>query len=362
MAIYCGKWGTVEVSVSFHFIRQGEQVHIDPCPCVTPDYRIKDFLRLTSHILFDKKKCTVYVLFGKFRQEVKIMSTGAGTGCPAGRHNPVQAIQDLMIEESLAKIRHKILVMSGKGGVGKSTISTNIALVLSQRGCQVGLLDIDLHGPDIALLLGMRDQSPGENQGTADAVRYSDTLKFMSIEYLMADKDQAIIWRGPLKYKAIKTFLADVRWGELDYLIIDSPPGTGDEPLTIAQTIKDARALIVTTPQEVSLSDVRKSIRFCGKAEMSILGLIENMSGLVCPHCQKEIPLFKKGGGGSLAREMQVPFLGSIPLDPEVVHASDEGKPFMLGTRPGSEAATAAFNKIVDQITAKDSTACSTNS
>lgn len=281
------------------------------------------------------------------------MSTGAGTRCPSAGHNPVQAIQDLMIEESLAKIKHKLLVMSGKGGVGKSTISTNAALALSQRGYQVGLLDIDLHGPDIALLLGMRDRSPGENQGTANPVRYSDNLKFMSIEYLMADKDQAIIWRGPLKYKAIKTFLADVRWGELDFLVIDSPPGTGDEPLTIAQTIKDAKALVVTTPQEVSLSDVRKSIRFCGKAGMSILGLIENMSGLICPHCHKEIPLFKKGGGQRLADEMQITFLGSIPLDPVVVQASDEGKPFMRESRSGSEITAAAFDQIVDKIIAE---------
>jgi Mrp family chromosome partitioning ATPase len=259
-----------------------------------------------------------------------------------------------MIQESLARIKNKILVMSGKGGVGKSTISTNIALTLSRKGRKVGLLDIDLHGPDIALLLGMRDLSPSDRQSAVEPVSFSENLKFISIEYLMADKDQAVIWRGPLKYKAIKTLLGEVRWGELDYLIIDAPPGTGDEPLTIAQTIKDIRALIVTTPQEVSLSDVRKSIRFCRKTDMAILGIIENMSGLICPHCGKEIPLFKTGGGERLAREMSLPFLGRIPLEPGIVVASDDGKPFMNRAAEGQSAAANAFEKIAERILAEE--------
>lgn len=276
------------------------------------------------------------------------------TGCPSGGHSTAQSIQDLMIQESLAKIKNKLLVMSGKGGVGKSTISTNIALTLSQKGRKVGLLDIDLHGPDIALLLGMRDRVPSDRQGATDPVPFSENLKFMSIEYLMADKDQAIIWRGPLKYKAIRTFLSEVRWGELDYLIIDAPPGTGDEPLTIAQTIKDARAIIVTTPQEVSLSDVRKSIRFCHKANLAILGLVENMSGLLCPHCAREIPLFKTGGGERLAREAHLPFLGRIPLEPKIVVASDEGRPFMNQASKGQCAAAKAFEDIVERLLAEE--------
>lgn len=274
--------------------------------------------------------------------------------CPSSGHSPARDIEDLMIQESLARIKNKILVMSGKGGVGKSTISTNIALTLSRKGRKVGLLDIDLHGPDIALLLGMRDRSPSDRQSAVEPVSFSENLKFMSIEYLMADKDQAVIWRGPLKYKAIRTFLGEVRWGDLDYLIIDAPPGTGDEPLTIAQTIKDIRALIVTTPQEVSLSDVRKSIRFCRKAEMAILGLVENMSGLSCPHCAKEIPLFKTGGGERLAREMSLPFLGRIPLEPGIVVASDDGKPFMNQAEEGQSAAANAFEKIAERILAEE--------
>ncbi len=280
------------------------------------------------------------------------------TSCPFSGHSPAQNIQDLMIQESLAKIKNKLLIMSGKGGVGKSTISTNLALTLSQKGCKVGLLDIDLHGPDIALLLGKKDLSPSDGQSAMDPVSFSESLKFMSIEYLLADKDQAIIWRGPLKYKAIRTFLGDIRWGELDYLIIDAPPGTGDEPLTIAQTIKDARAIIVTTPQEVSLSDVRKSIRFCHKTNMAILGLIENMSGLLCPHCKQEIPLFKTGGGEKLAREMGIPFLGRIPLEPQIVTASDDGKPFMYQSSDSHNAAVKAFEGIAERVLA-DEAKCS---
>lgn len=282
------------------------------------------------------------------------MSTNSYTSCPSSGHSPAQGIEDLMIQESLAKIKNKILVMSGKGGVGKSTISTNIALTLSQKGRKVGLLDIDLHGPNIALLLGMRDLSPSDKQSAADPVPFSENLKFTSIEYLMADKDQAIIWRGPLKFKAIRTFLADVRWGELDYLIIDAPPGTGDEPLTIAQTIKDARAIIVTTPQEMSLSNVRKSICFCRKANLTILGLIENMAGLLCPHCRKDIPLFKFGGGEKLAREMIIPFLGRIPLEPKIVMTSDDGNPLMNQATEGQTAAAKAFEQITGRILAEE--------
>lgn len=270
------------------------------------------------------------------------------TGCPSAGHRPAKAIEDMMMQDSLAKIKHKILVMSGKGGVGKSTISANIAVTLSKMGCKVGLLDVDLHGPDIAILLGMRDRSPGHNP--ADPVPFSENLAFMSIEYLMSDKDQAVIWRGPMKYKAIRTFLSDVRWGELDYLVIDAPPGTGDEPLTIAQTICDAQALIVTTPQVVSLSDVRKSINFCRKAKMAILGLIENMSGFSCPHCGEEIPLFKIGGGEKLAREMGVPFLGRIPIDPEIVSSSDDGRPYMGQKETQTKIAALAFNEITRKI------------
>ncbi len=257
--------------------------------------------------------------------------------------------QDQKIREQLSKIRHKIMVMSGKGGVGKSTVAVNIAVGLSLQDFMVGLLDVDLHGPNVPKMLGARDLKLSRKpDGRLGAINYSPNLKFLSIEPLLPSEDSAVIWRGPIKISAIKQFIGDIDWGKLDYLIIDAPPGTGDEPLTIAKTIPDAYALIVTTPQEVSLIDVKKTIRFCQKVKMRILGVVENMSGFICPHCGKGLDLFKKGGGQRLAEEMGVRFLGRIPVDPRIVDTGDMGKP-LIAAYPESITAK-AFEELIRNI------------
>jgi ATP-binding protein involved in chromosome partitioning len=234
--------------------------------------------------------------------------------------------QDLVIKERLRKIKRKILVMSGKGGVGKSTVAGYLALILAEKGSQVGLLDVDLHGPSIARLMNARSGLQMPEGGGVKPYPYSDHLGVVSMEMIMGDKDTAVIWRGPLKISAIRQFISDIEWGNLDFLIVDSPPGTGDEPLTVAQTIPDAEALIITTPQEISLADVRKSINFCRQVNMKILGLIENMSGFVCPHCGEKLPIFGTGGGERMAKDMGVPLLGQIPINPLMVERSDRGE------------------------------------
>ena len=259
-------------------------------------------------------------------------------------------MQNKEIAETLGHIKNKILVMSGKGGVGKSSVAAYLSVALAGRGYKVGLMDVDLHGPSIPRILGLRG-SPGYNghQGKMLPVRYSQNLEVISIEILMGeDKDAATIWRGPLKIGAIRQFISDIQWSELDYLIIDSPPGTGDEPLTVAQTIRDARALIVTTPQEISLADVRKSINFCRRVKMDILGLVENMSGLKCPYCGKIIEVFKTLGGRETARKENLRLLATLPLELEVVREGDAGVISLLDNR--ELLMTREFNKMVDEI------------
>ncbi len=249
-------------------------------------------------------------------------STGSCGAKSAGKQT---ADQDEALNASLARIKNKFMVMSGKGGVGKSSTSVHLAMALAARGNRVGIMDVDLHGPDIPRMLGMSGMLEVGETKKLKPMAYSENLTAVSIESLTPSKDDAVIWRGPIKYSAIRQFISEVEWGDLDFLLIDSPPGTGDEPLTVAQTIKDARAIIVTTPQEVSLADVRKSINFCKTVKMSVFGLIENMSGFVCPHCNKEVDLFGAGGGEKTALQMGVPFLGRIPFDPEVVACGDAG-------------------------------------
>ncbi len=261
------------------------------------------------------------------------------------------ARQDMAINTSLGKIRHKILVMSGKGGVGKSTVSVNLALGLARKGRKVGLMDVDLHGPDICRMLNLTQKLHDEKieqKGLLPPMVYSDNLKVISLEYMMENRDDAIIWRGPLKIQAIRQFIADMDWGDLDYLIIDAPPGTGDEPLTVAQTIKDSHALVVTTPQEVSLADVRKSLNFCKHVKMEVVGMVENMSGFVCPHCNQTIEIFKTGGGEKTAADYKVRFLGRVPIDPKVVDAGDSGTPYLCSDE--DTPATRAFDKVVDNV------------
>lgn len=257
--------------------------------------------------------------------------------------------QDVAVQKSLDRIRHKLIVMSGKGGVGKTSTSVNLAIALARKGSRVGIMDVDLHGPDVPRMLGLKGiLDLTENRKLAPA-RYSDNLHAVSIESLTANKDDAIIWRGPIKFSAIRQFIGDVEWGDLDYLVIDSPPGTGDEPLTVAQTIKDAKAIIVTTPQEVSLADVRKSINFCKTVHMEIFGMIENMSGFACPHCGETVNLFGQGGGQRTAEQFDIPFLGSIPFDPRVVACGDSGACY--AENYADSAVTQAFEKIADRVT-----------
>lgn len=237
----------------------------------------------------------------------------------------------VQIAKRISSIKHKIIVLSGKGGVGKSTTATSLAISLSLAGKQVGLLDVDIHGPSIPKMLNLENRPIVANDDAIDPIIFNNTLKVMSVGFLLRQGNQdAIIWRGPLKWSLIKQFLKDVNWGELDYLIIDSPPGTGDEPLSICQLIEDLDgAIIVTTPQEVALLDVRKSVTFCRKLNLPILGVVENMSGFVCPKCGEITQIFKSGGGEKMAKEMGIPFLGSIPLDPQIVDSGDMGKPFI---------------------------------
>jgi ATP-binding protein involved in chromosome partitioning len=257
------------------------------------------------------------------------------------------------IKENLKKVKNKVMVMSGKGGVGKSTVAANLALVLAGQGQKVGLLDIDIHGPNLPKMLGVEEErltSPNENR--IEPVKISENLKLVSIAFMLQEENQAVIWRGPLKMKLIQQFLSDIEWNELDWLIIDAPPGTGDEPLSMAQLVPEAKAIIVTTPQELSLLDVKKSIDFAEKINLKILGIVENMSGLKCPHCGKDIMLFKGGGGKELANKSGINFLGSIPIDPEIVAASDTGIIY-AEKFPDSEA-TKALKKIAEGISTND--------
>ncbi|SDO08475.1 Chromosome partitioning ATPase, Mrp family, contains Fe-S cluster [Desulfonauticus submarinus] len=241
-----------------------------------------------------------------------------------------KSIQDEIISSTLAKIKYKIFVMSGKGGVGKSSVATNLAVALAEMGEKVGLLDVDIHGPSVPHLLGLKGLLDVDEHKFIKPKKFNDNLAVVSMECLLTDPDQAVLWRGPMKTSAIRQFVSDVDWGELDFLVIDSPPGTGDEPMTVLKTIPDALCVVVTTPQEVSLADVRKAINFLQYAKANILGIVENMSGLICPYCKKEISLFKKGGGRELASRLGLDFLGAIPLDPATVVAGDLGKPVVL--------------------------------
>jgi Mrp family chromosome partitioning ATPase/predicted Fe-Mo cluster-binding NifX family protein len=241
-----------------------------------------------------------------------------------------QQMEEMQLQERMSKIGKKLLVLSGKGGVGKSTVAVNLAASLAMMGKKVGLLDVDVHGPSIPTLMGLEGKRLMSEDSMILPISISDHLKVMSIGFMLEDKSRPVIWRGPAKYHMIRQFLKDVKWGELDYLVVDCPPGTGDEPLAVAQLIgSPAEAVVVTTPQDLAIADVRRSISFCEAVSLPVAGIIENMSGLVCPDCGKLIPLFKTGGGESLAKEMNVPFLGRIPLDPQVVLAGDSGTPFV---------------------------------
>lgn len=234
--------------------------------------------------------------------------------------------EDPEINRKMSNIKHIILVLSGKGGVGKSTVAANIAKKLSANGKKTALLDVDIHGPSIPKMFGLSNVElpPTKNPEIIKPFEVSENLKMMSIGFFLKNEDDALIWRGPMKIGVIKQFLKDVDWGEQDYLIIDFPPGTGDEPLSIAQFIPDTDgAVLVTTPQEISWSDVRKSINFCRKLSLPILGVVENMSGFICPECGEKTEIFPNTDSKNICRKLSVPFLGRIPLNPEIAESSE---------------------------------------
>jgi Mrp family chromosome partitioning ATPase len=266
---------------------------------------------------------------------------GAGSACPAGG-SPDAEIK-ARLGQRMSRIRHKLVVLSGKGGVGKSTVAVNLAVALGQAKKRVGLLDVDLHGPSVPKMLGLEGRTLQGGAHGIEPVPFSKHVRVVSIGFLLASENDAVIWRGPRKFGMIRQFLAEVDWGELDYLVVDSPPGTGDEPLAICELLgggspgacgcaPSARrgAVIVTTPQQVSVADVRRCIEFCRQVHMPIHGLVENMSYLSCPDCGKTIHVFGSGGGEEMALEAHVPLLGQIPLEPEVVRAGDNGRPLAL--------------------------------
>ncbi len=274
------------------------------------------------------------------------------SSCSGGQNpNAAMALQDNLISTTLDKIRYKLFIMSGKGGVGKSSVTVNTAAALAARGFKVGILDVDIHGPSVPNLLGLKKSIEMDERGTLMLpAAYSDNLSVISMDSLLKEKDQAILWRGPKKTAAIRQFVSDVQWGELDFLLIDSPPGTGDEHMTVIQTIPDALCVVVTTPQEISLADVRKAINFLQYAKANVLGVVENMSGLFCPHCHEAINIFKKGGGKELAERYGLKFLGDLPLDPVTVVAADKGIPvvFLEEDSPAKQ----GFLKLADNIAA----------
>ena len=262
-----------------------------------------------------------------------------------------QQKEEEALKARMAQIGHKLLVLSGKGGVGKSTVATNLAVSLSKAGKKVGLLDVDVHGPSIPGLLGLAGRPVQIVGEEIVPVKVNDNLSVMSIGFLLASGRDPIIWRGPRKFQLIRQFLTDVLWGPLDYLVVDAPPGTGDEPLAVAQLAgPPAGAVVVTTPQQVAVTDVRRCVSFCEKVSLPVTGILENMSGFVCPKCGEHIDLFKSGGGKALAEEMGVPFLGAIPIDPEIVTAGDAGTP-PLGGDTDTPAAK-AFATVVESILA----------
>lgn len=277
--------------------------------------------------------------------------------CSAGQQGFQADDEELQVRHQMSRIKHKLIVMSGKGGVGKSTVAVNLAVSLAMQGKKVGLLDIDIHGPSIPKILNLEDKKPVSLAERIEPIAVMNNLVAMSIGFFLPNSDSPVIWRGPMKYQMIKQFLKDVEWSSLDYLIVDAPPGTGDEPLCIVQLIGDADgAIIVTTPQEVAITDVRKSIFFCRQLNLPIAGVIENMSGFVCPGCGREVNIFKSGGGENMALEMNVAFLGRIPIDPQIVEACDSGKPYVEAYK-GSNAAR-SFAEAIKPILELDKTNC----
>ena len=280
----------------------------------------------------------------------KCGSCSASDGCTDQRNKQYAKEQKLKLK--LSKIKHKIAVISGKGGVGKSTVTANLAisLAMNERGGNIGVLDADIHGPCIPKMLGLKGQTLiGGPGGMLFPVVGKLGIKVASMDFLLPNDEAPVIWRGPLKMRVIQQFLSDVTWGELDYLLVDLPPGTGDEPLSVMQLVPDLDGVIVVTiPSEVSESVVKKSVTFAKQVGVPIIGIIENMSGFVCPNCGAKIDVFKAGGGKRIADDMNIPYLGSIPLDPKICNDSDGGLSFIVEDKISP--ATKAFTEMVDKI------------
>ena len=241
-----------------------------------------------------------------------------------------QQISDCKLKQNLSGVKRVVVVLSGKGGVGKSTVAANLAAALARAGKKAGLLDVDVHGPSVVEMFGLRDAAlEATEDGTIFPVE-SHGVKVMSVGLAVPDPDAAIIWRGPMKIGVIRQFLEQVAWGELDCLVVDAPPGTGDEPLTVCQSLPDPLgAIVVTTPQKVAAADVSRSLAFCDQLAFPVVGIVENMSGFVCPHCGQKVEIFSSGAAEELARKYDAPILGRIPLDPTVCASGDAGVPFM---------------------------------
>ena len=255
------------------------------------------------------------------------------------------------LKSQISRIKHKIAVISGKGGVGKSTVTVNLAMAFAMHGYanNVAILDADITGPCVPKMLGLHGQRlPASPAGISPALGPMG-IKVVSMDFLLPSEESPVIWRGPLKMKAISQFLSDIVWGQLEFLFIDLPPGTGDEPLSIMQLIPEMDGVvIVTIASEVSQIVVKKAVTFSRKLDIPVIGVIENMSGFICPKCGTETNIFKAGGGQKMAEDMSVPFLGSIPIDPEICRDSDNGMPFII--EHADSPATKAFTEIVKKI------------
>jgi len=262
--------------------------------------------------------------------------------------------QEERLRENMTKVKHKVAIISGKGGVGKSTVTANLAVAFAANGYRdrVGVLDADIHGPCIPKILGVQGERLPAGPPGVFPVKGPLGIKVVSMAFLLPSEESPVIWRGPLKMTAIRQFLSDIVWGELDYLFIDLPPGTGDEPLSVMQLLPDLDGVvIVTIPSEVSQIVVKKAVTFARQLNIPILGIIENMSGFVCPNCGAEIDIFSSGGGEKISRELETPFLGAIPIDPRVCQDTDTGTPFILN-HPDTASAK-AFMEIFRRIDMK---------
>jgi ATP-binding protein involved in chromosome partitioning len=255
------------------------------------------------------------------------------------------------VRENMGKVKHKIAVISGKGGVGKSTFTVNLAIAFAAKGHmdRVGIVDADFHGPSVPKMLGVRGQMIQSDDGEILPVVGPLGIRIVSTEFILPDEKTPVIWRGPLKMNAIRDFLSEIAWGELDFLFIDLPPGTGDEPLSIAQLLPDLDGVVVLTiPSQVSQLVVKKSVNFARRLNLPVIGIVENMSGFICPNCGAKVDIFQTGGGKKIAEELNIPFLGSIPIDQSICEDADNGKPFILEHKDSP--ATKAFMEIVDKI------------